>query len=130
MSAKDAAHYRTFYQDISDDATIAAGGGDTTLVTVKDIYHTIYIQRIVAYIDTDAAQSWAFEDNAGTPKKIAEVTTSPGDETRWEFYYGEQGIPLTEGKNFVVNVSAAGLAGDITWEGYSKLTAVTAADNL
>lgn len=128
--ARTAANYRSFYQDISGDTTIAAGGGDTTLVTVKDIYHTIYIQRIVVYIDTDAAQSWAFEDNAATPKKIAEVTVSPGDETRWEFFYGERGIPLTEGKNFVLNVSAAGLAGDITWEGYSKLTAVTAADNL
>lgn len=130
MSAKSAAHYRTFYQDISGDTSIAAAAGDTTLVTVKDAYHTIFIQRIVVYIDTDAAQSWAFEDNNATPKKIAEVTTSPGDETRWEFTYGERGIPLTEGKNFVLNVSAAGLGGDIVWEGYSKLTAVTAADNL
>lgn len=127
---KDASGYRKYFQDISGDTSILAGGGDTTLVTVKDQYHTIYIQRIVAYIDTDAAQSWSFEDNNGTPKKIAEVTTSPGDETRWEFFYGERGIPLTEGKNFVLNVSAAGLAGDVTWEGYQKLTAVTAADNL
>lgn len=128
--ARDAQGYRNFYQDISGDTTLAAGGGDATLVTVKDIYHTIYIQRIVVYVDTDAAQSMAFEDSNGTPKKIAEVTTSPGDETRWEFFYGERGIPLTEGKNFVLNVSAAGIAADIIWEGYSKLTAVTAADNL
>lgn len=127
---KDASGYRKFYQDISGDTTLAAAGGDATLVTVKDAYHTIYIQRIVVYVDTDAAQSIAFEDNAATPKKIAEVTTSPGDETRWEFTYGERGIPLTEGKNFALNVSAAGLGADIVWEGYSKLTAVTAADNL
>ena len=128
--AKTAADYRSFYQDISDSTTLAAAGGDATLVTVRDAYHTIYIQRIVVYVDTDAAQSMAFEDNNGTPKKIAEVTTSPGDETRWEFWYGERGIPLTEGKNFELNVSAAGLGADIIWEGYSKLTAVTSAENV
>lgn len=128
--SKTAAGYREFYQDISGSLTVAAGTGDTTLVTVKDAYHTIFIQRIVGYVTTDAAQSMAFEDSAGTPKKIFELTASPGDETRWEFFGGERGEPLTEGKNFVMNVSAAGLAGNVTWEGYQKLTAVTAADNL
>ena len=127
---KDADGYRTFYQDISGSLTVAAATGDTTLVTVKDIYHTIYIQRIIVYITTDTAQSMSFEDSNGTPKKIAEVTTSPGDETRWDFDFGDIGVPLTEGKNFVLNVSAAGLAGHIEWYGYSKLTAVTAAENL
>ena len=127
---KDAQSYRTFYQDISGDTTLAAAGGDATLVTVKDVYHTIYIQRIVGYITTDAAQSIAFEDSNGTPKKIFEITASPGDETRWEAYFGDRGVALTEGKNFVLNVSAAGLAGHFEWEGYSKLTAVTSADNL
>lgn len=130
MTNKSAEGYRRNYQDISGNLTVAAATGDTTLVTVKDIYHTIYIQRIVVYVTTDAAQSASFVDSNGTPKKIAEVTTSPGDETRWEFFYGEQGVPLTEGKNFVLDVSAAGLAGIVTWEGYQKLTAVTSADNL
>ena len=125
-----AAGFRAFYQDVSGDTTLAAAGGDATLVTAKDAYHTIYIQRIVVYIVTDAAQSMAFEDSNGTPKKIFEVTSSPGDETRWEAVFGEKGVPLTEGKNFLLNVSAAGLAANITWEGYSKLTAVTGVDNL
>lgn len=128
--SKTAAGYRKHYQDISGDTVVAVGTGDTTLVTVKDIYHTIYIQRIVAYINTDAAQSWSFEDSNGTPKEIAQVTTSPGDETRWDFDFGDRGVPLTEGKNFVLDVSAAGLGGNVVWEGYQKLTAVTAADNL
>lgn len=127
---KDASGYRKFYQDISGSHVLAAAAGDATLVTVKDQYHTIYIQRIVVYVNTDAAQSMAFEDSNGTAKKIFEVTTSPGDETRWEFFAGERGVPLTEGKNFLLNVSAAGLGANIEWEGYSKLTAVTAADNL
>ncbi len=128
--AKTAADYRCFYQDISGNLTVAAATGDTTLVTAKDIYHTIFIQRIIVYVTTDAAQSASFVDSNGTPKKIAEVTTSPGDETRWDFDFGDAGVPLTEGKNFVLDVSAAGLAGIVTWEGYSKLTAVTSADNL
>lgn len=128
--SKTAAGYRQFYQDISGSYVLAAAAGDATLVTVKDIYHTIFIQRIVVYVNVDAAQSMSFEDSNSSPKKIAEVTTSPGDETRWEFFYGERGVPLTEGKNFLLNVSAAGLGGNIEWEGYSKLTAVTAADNL
>lgn len=127
---KGAEGMRRFYQDISGNLTVAAATGDTTLVTVKDTYHTIYIQRIIVYITTDAAQSASFEDSNTPAKKIAEVTTSPGDETRWDFDFGDNGVPLTEGKNFVLNVSAAGLAGNIMWYGYSKLTAVTAADNL
>lgn len=128
MTNKTADGYRRQYQDISGQLTITAATGDTTLVTVKDIYHTLFIQRIVIYFTTDAAQSAAFEDSNGF--KIFEATTSPGDETRWESFYGERGVALTEGKNFVLNVSAAGLAGTIVWEGYQKLTAVTAADNL
>ena len=110
MTNKSAEGYRRNYQDISGNLTVAAATGDTTLVTVKDIYHTLYIQRIVVYVTTDAAQSASFVDSNGTPKKIFEVTTSPGDETRWEFFAGEQGVPLTEGKNFVLDVSTAGLA--------------------
>ena len=127
---KGAEGYRRFYQDISGSRSLTTTTDDTVLVAAKDAYHTIYIQRIVVYVTTDAAQSWVFSDNDGTPKKIAEVTISPGDETRWEFFYGEQGIPLTQAASFIVNVSAIGLAGNITWEGYSKLTGVTAADNL
>jgi hypothetical protein len=124
---KGAEGYRRFYQDISGNLTIVAGTGDTTLVTVRNANSTIFIQRIVVYITTDAAQSAAFEDSNGTAKKIAEVTTSPGDETRWEFFFGDRGEPLTEGKNFVLNVSAAGLAANISWEGYSKITSAVAA---
>jgi len=127
MSFKSADGYRRFYQDISGSLAVTASTGDTTLVTAKNASHTIYIQRIIVYITTDAAQSMSFEDSNGTPKKIAEVTSSPGDETRWDFWFGDQGVPLTEGKNFVLNVSAAGLAGHIEWEGYQKLTAVGAA---
>jgi len=123
---KDASGYRTFYQDASMQFTRTAAEGDLTLITAKTS-HTIYVQRIVVYITTDAAQSWSFEDDNGTPKKIAEVTTSPGNETRWDFDFGDIGVPLTEAKDLELNVSAAGLAGHGEVYAYHKRTAIAAA---
>lgn len=116
---KSAEDYRTRYTDISGNGTLAAGGGDQTLVTGKTGW-TIYIQRIIAYITTDAAQSASFEDDNGTPKQIANIPASPGDDTRWDFDFGAAGVPLTAAKDFELNVSAAGLAMHFEWEGYSK----------
>lgn len=124
--SRTAAGYREHYKDISGALTVAAATDDTTLVTVRGANYTLFIQRIIVYITTDAAQSMAFTDSAGTPLKIAEVTASPGDETRWDFDYGDRGRPLTEGTNFLMNVSAAGLAGSVVWEGYERLTSPVA----
>lgn len=118
--------YRKHFQDISGELAVLAATDDTTLVTVRNTSSTIYIQRIIFYVTTDAAQSMSFEDSNGTPKKIAEVPASPGDETRWDFDFGDEGIPLTEGKDFKMMVSAAGLAGQLKWYGYSKLTSAVA----
>lgn len=123
-----AAEYRQIYKDISSSVAIGAADGDTTLV-VGVANHTIFIQSIIVWISTDAAQSWSFEDSNGTPLQIFEVTTSPGDSTRWggHLLFGEKGVALTEGKNFVLNVSAAGLAGVIVWEGYLAPSSTRAA---
>jgi hypothetical protein len=120
-SLKSAEGYRSYYQDISGHAAITATTNDTTLVTGKPS-HTIYIQHIVFFVTTDAAQSVSFEDSNSTPKQIAEIPASPGDSTRWDFPFGDAGVPLTEGMNFVMNVSAPGLAGHVEWEGYMKPT--------
>lgn len=127
-SAGDYGYYRRWYEDVTADLTMAAGTGDTTLITARNANYTIFVQRIIAFITTDAAQSWSFEDSAGTPVQIAEVTTSPGDSTRWDFDFGPAGAPLTEGKNLLLNVSAAGLAGHVHVEAYQKLTAVVNAN--
>ena len=111
--------YRSQYTNISGNGTLAAGGGDATLTSGKTGW-TIYIQRIIAYITTDAAQSASFEDDNGTPKQIANIPASPGDDTRWDFDFGAAGVPLTEAKDFELNVSAAGLAMHFEWEGYMR----------
>lgn len=126
MTNKSAEGYRRTNTDISGDLVVTITTGDTTLVTVKNANTTLFIQRIIVYVNVDAAQSWSFEDSNGTPKKIAEVTISPGDETRWDFDFGDKGIPLTEGMNFVLNVSAAGLGGNIVWEGYARISSPVA----
>lgn len=125
--SKSASGYRSYHRDISGKLIVTAATDDTTLVTARSTGHTLYIQRIIVYITTDAAQSMSFVDSNGTPYKIAEVTTSPGDETRWDFDFGDEGIALTEGKNFVMDVSAAGLAGTVRWEGYTRITTPQAA---
>lgn len=119
--------YRQVNQDISGHLAATTTTDDTTLVTVRNANSTIYIQRVIVYITTDAAQSWAFEDSNSSAKAVCKVTTSPGVDTRWDFYFGPRGLPLTEAKNFVLNVSAVGLAGTIEWYGYQRITTPMAA---
>ena len=119
MSARDAGWYRKIYQDISGSLVFINTTDDTTLVTVRDSRHALYIQEIIVYITTDAAQSLIFEDS--NDYEIFQVTTSPGDSTVWRFNGGDEGVKLGTGYNFRVDMSAVGLAGTIRWYGYQKL---------
>lgn len=125
MGARDAGWFRRTYTDISGELTVLAATDDTTLVTVRGAAHTLFIQRINFFVTTNAAQSMSFEDSAGTPVQLAEIVASPGDNTQWDFDFGEEGLPCTEGKDFKMMVSAAGLAGRLKWYGYSKQTGLT-----
>ena len=126
---RTAAGYRTFYQDISSNLVVTAATSTTTLVTARSTTnHTIYIQRIVMFILTDpGALKIDFQDTAGTPFVVAEIPANPGNDTRWDFDFGEQGIPLTQGKNFQFVPAGTGFVGHIEYYGYSKLTAAMAA---
>jgi len=124
MSVRTAADYRAWYKNISGTKVVLAATDDTTLVTIGDTTNnTIYIQRIIFFVTTDAAQSMVFDD-VTSGVVIAEIPASPGDSTRWDFWFGEEGIPLTQGESFGFDVSAAGLAGQLSWEGYEKRTEV------
>jgi hypothetical protein len=92
-----------------------------TLKAAKSASHTIFVRRIIVYINTDAAQSITFQDSNASPVVIAKVTTSPGADTRWDFDYGERGFGLTQGKDLKAVFSAAGLAGKIVFYGYQKV---------
>lgn len=121
--------YRQIYNDISGSLVVLASDGDATLVTAKiptagsgEGNYTIFIQRIFVWITTSAAQNMSFEDSSAGGFRIANIPATPGADTKWSFDFGSRGVPLTEKKNFLMNVSAAGLAGHIEWEGYTKMT--------
>ncbi len=114
----EASDLRNWHQNISGALALATGDGDQTLVTGR-ANHTIYIQKIIFTVTTDATPTASFEDSNSSAKVIAEVPASPG-EGQLIFDFGDEGVPLTEGKNFVLNLSAAGLGGHIEWLGYMK----------
>lgn len=119
--------YRRIYSDISGHQAIAAADTTTTLVTNRDSTNdTIFIQKIRAYVLTSAAQTASFQDS-GVPKIIARIASSPVVDSPYEWDFGPRGIPLAAGKNFVLSLSAAGLALNVEWDGYSKRTVVASA---
>lgn len=117
---------RSFYQDVSGSLNVTASTDDTTLVTVR-ANNTLYLQKL--HIEVTAGSSsktWSFTDTANSPITLI-PSVDVGAVAHFDFDFGPEGIPLTEGKNFLLNVSAAGAAGWVSWEMYQKLTAVAAA---
>ncbi len=106
----------------------------THLVTVKDIKHTIFVQRIVvSYLTHADGKTIDFQDDANSPVLIARRlddaendTTAGADCIVWDF--GPIGTALTEGKSLdiVANTADSGSTARIHIEGYQKRTAVGA----
>jgi hypothetical protein len=119
--------YRRHYTDISGELALAAADDDQTLYTNPASNDTVYIQTLRAYVLTSAAQSASFEDSNGSAKVIARIQSSPAVDSPYVWDFGPKGVPLTVGKNFVINVSAAGLALHIEWTGYRRRTVVASA---
>lgn len=115
---------RKVFKDISGSTVLAAtddlSSTPRVLVALAAKY-SIFIQKIVVDVTTDNAATQNFEDNAGTPVVIAKTKASPGIGPI-TFDFGSEGRPLTEGKQFELKSSAAGLAADIHWEGYMRPT--------
>lgn len=116
--------HRTRYKDVSGRTTLAAGdnlsAAGRTLVALK-VGYTTYVEKIQVNVITDNAATLQFKDSAGTPRVIAGTKASPGIGPI-TFEFGDEGIPLTEAKDFNLWNSAAGLAAEIYWEGYQKPT--------
>ena len=115
---------RAIYPDASSNTTIVVGTADYTLVTGKTNY-TIYVQRIIVWVTTSAAENLSFEDST-TGLRIANIPASPGASTRWDFDFGPEGRALTEGENLVLNASAAGNVGHVEVLAYLRPKAVQA----
>jgi len=134
--AGDYLHWQFQHTRKITDAFILAATDYTTataLITAKSADHRIYVQRISVSITGYAANTWTFQDSAGTPVPIAflsipaSTATTFGDEGTVIFDFGPTGIPLTKGKNLNMIMSAAGAAGAIHIEAYEKLEGAVAA---
>lgn len=125
MAAEGYLQRRRWNQDISGNLRTTAGTTTTTLVTnARPLVDTIYIQRLHIEITTGAAQTWSFQDS--TPLDLVPAL-SVAAIAHFDFDFGPDGMPLAQGKNFVLTISAAGAVGNATWEGYQKRTVVAAA---
>ena len=100
---------------------LAAAAGASGIVAART-GHKIVIQRITIAITTAAAQAILVRDTAGTPLVAASLAASAaiGPYT-WDF--GEEGLPMTEGKALDI-AHAAGPAYSYVVVGYYRQTAV------
>lgn len=114
---------RRLYCDVSRSFTFTAATDDTTLITARNALETIFIQRIIVFITTSTAATETFQDHI-TGKVIGVIPTNPGANSRWDFDWGPEGMPLTVGENFLWNVSVVGHAGSMVIEAFSKRTGV------
>lgn len=131
MPFGDYGHWQRFHTSRNTDLTVLAATDDTTLIAVRSAGHQLWIQKIVISITTYSAKTWLFKDSAGTPVDVAFISipaaavalrSESGDIV---FDFGPQGLPLTIGKDLLLDVSAAGAAGRIHVEAYEKIGTTT-----
>lgn len=118
----------SFYQNISGTLNVAAATTTTTLVTGRtDLNETIFLQKVHVEITTGSSgKTWTFQDSNGTPVVLV-PSIATDSVAHFDFDFGPNGIPCTQGKNLVLSISAAGAVGWVSWEGYQKRTAIAAA---
>ena len=125
----DYGFYRTMFRDKTVTFAVAAADSATKedVITPKNANYTIYVQRIVLSVITDAAQSLTFQDDASTPVLIGKSVASPGLGVEVVADFGPNGYALTAGKNLDIVISGAGLACKGQIEAYEQLTSAVAA---
>lgn len=117
---------RTFYQDVSGNLNVTAATDDTTLVTAPT-NHTVFLQKLHIEVTAGSgAVTWTIKDSAGTPVLLVPVVSAAAI-AHFDFDFGPDGVPCTEEKNLLLDVSATGAVGWVTWEGFKKRTKVAAA---
>lgn len=118
---------RIIHQDVSGTLILGTSTDDTTLVTPRSTSHTVFVQKAhIQITGASAGKSWQLVDSASTPIQITGPFPTDTDGSHYDMDFGSLGVPLTEGKNLVVDVSASGAAGIITWEGYQRITSAIA----
>lgn len=125
----DYGFYRTYFADKSTVHSLATTDSGTldAVIAPRNSNHTLYIQRIIFNVTTDAAQTLTFQDGAGTPVVIAKSAASPGLGIEIVADFGPKGKALTVGEELDIVISSAGLGGQINIEAYESLTGAVAA---
>ncbi len=111
------------YSDVSASVVVATGDSATKTPIALKTGYSIFIQRILVSVTTDAAQSLTFQDNAGTPVVAAKTKVSPGlGPILYDF--GPDGFQLTESKELDIVISGAGLGAAVQIQAYQKAIGV------
>lgn len=131
MISKTYDFYRNYFRDKAIDGVIAPADSGTinNVITPRNVRWTVFIQRILLSVTTDAAQTLTFQDDNGTPKVVAKSPASPGLGIEVVADFGPEGIALTEGTNLDIVISGAGLGCIYSIEAYEKLTGVSTPEN-
>lgn len=128
-SAGDYKWYQRHYQKAIGNLQIAATDtGTKVLIAAALANFTLYVQKIIVSVFTDAAQTLTFQDSNGTPVKIGATKASPGNGAL-TIDFGPEGVPLTVATELDAVISAAGLACQIHAEGYYRQTGVLKAQS-
>ena len=112
--------YRTFYQDVSGN--VAVGSADATLQAVRNVSHTIFLQKAhVQVTGASAGKTWQLKDSGG--QELTGPFAVDTDGAHWDMDFGPAGLALAQGTSLDIDVSASGATGFVVWEAYQKLTA-------
>ena len=119
----DYERYRQIFQNASGN--LAIGSADATLKTVRNVSHSLFLQKAhIQVTGASAGKTWQLKDSGGLELTGPFATDTDG--SHFDMDFGPEGVQLTEGTNLVFDVSAAGATGLVSWEAYQKLTAVVA----
>lgn len=115
----DYTSYQKWNTKKTANVQLATGdAGKDNVIAVKSANHQLFIQKISYEPITAAAQAVTFQDDAGTPVKIAVVPASQASPLVFDF--GPEGYALTAGKNLDI-ANTAGPAAAIHIEAYEKI---------
>jgi hypothetical protein len=119
---------REFFGYISGNYRVLSTDTGIIVLVAARARHTTFIQKIHVEVTTGSgAELWTFQDGAGTPVPIVPGVSAAAI-AHFDFDFGAQGVPCTEGTAFNLNITGAtGGIGWITWEGFKRLTLGAAA---
>lgn len=128
MAAEPYFQFRRTYQNVSGNRRVLAADSATAslIVCPRVTTETIYLQKLHIEVTTSGAFTWSFKDSAGTPIDIVPAVSTAAI-AHFDFDFGAEGVPMTQGKDLQLVISGAGAVGWLTWEAYAKRTVVAAA---